>query len=81
MAALYSVFFDEPLATFSKICRALGDGSYSHKPAAKPDYSPRIVRVYRWPCGCRALICRGDRCGIALCDRHGDWIISTETAS
>ena len=80
MPAIYSVHFDEPLATFSGICRALGAGSSSYKPLVRARHATRIVRVYGWPCGCRALICRGDRCGIVLCERHGDWILSSEKA-
>jgi len=81
MAMLYSVYFDEPLAAFSKMCRALGGGSQSRQPVAKQQRAKRIVRVYAWTCGCRVMICRGDRCGIVLCDVHGDWMISEQSAS
>lgn len=77
MAGLQFVFFDEPLATFSKICRVLGAGALSRKPV-KPD--ARVVRVYGWPCGCRAVILRQDRCGIAVCDCHGEVLLAA-TAS
>lgn len=72
MPELYSVFFDEPLSTFSRVCQVLGETSASRRPAynrERNDYS--VVRTYLWNCGCRALICKGERCCIALCERHG----------
>lgn len=71
MAPLFSVFFDEPLSTFGRVSRVLGQPKSCLEPRNRRSGFP-VLRTHFWTCGCRALICQRDRCCIALCEMHGE---------